>query len=297
LTVENGVLDPAHEEEEIAPIAGIARKEAGGTKDGDEFHVSEDGNVADHKGVKYVRQAALTEERAERQKLATTLAALDPVMPQFQEFLKQRNNRDQAQVDRARGDSRSDYSADELNGFAITRGYYKADNTTPDTARAGKELDIIAGISNRQAARAVKPVTDSTARESARMNKERAMGAKFVDGENVAQDKYMTAALATLGDDQLADPNVANLVQVVAAGLEYLDHRKNGTLPSSRRGRGGEPMMVERGTGRYDRDNEEEGSALSRAAARARGKTPEQWSKLSKQVNAPRRNSANLETD
>lgn len=293
MSVEDGILDPAHSEESIG-AAGIAKPEE--KADDSDLKVSEDGNIAEHKGVKYVRQEALHNERQRAQQLGNTLAALDPVMPEFKEFLEQKNARRGSTVDRARGDSgkNADYSDDELQGFAITRGYYKDDNTTPDTSRAAKELDIISGISNRQARRAVAPVAESTTREAARINREKAIANKFVDGQAVAEEKYMQAALQTLGDDQLADPNVANLVQVVAAGLEYLDRRKNGTV-----GRGGnrgrEPMLVERGTGRYDSEDGDDVSPLSAAAARARGKTPEQWAKLSKQVNASRRNPSILE--
>jgi hypothetical protein len=290
MSVEDGVLDPAHGEESMG-AAGIAKPEA----DKPEIKVSEDGNVAEHNGVKYVRQEALHQERQRAQKLADTLSALDPVMPEFKEFLEQKHARRGATVDRAaRGNGGSDdYSQDELEGFAITRGYYKDDNTTPDTSRAQKELDIISGISRRQVGKAVAPVAAGTTREQARVNRERAIGNRFVDGRPVADEKYMRAALDTLGEDQIADPNVANLAQVVAAGLEYLDQRKNGT--STRGRRGGEPMFTERGTGRYDTDAGDDVSPLSAAAARARGKTPEQWAKLSKQVNKTDRGSALLE--
>ena len=105
----------------------------------------------------------------------------------------------------------------------------------------------------------------------------------------------MNAAMEALGDDYLQDPNVANLVQVVAAGLEYLDQRKTGAGRRPTRSAGGrEPMYLERSTGRYDGD-EGELSSLDIAAARARGKSPEQWAKLSKQINKGTRTSAVLE--
>jgi hypothetical protein len=109
-----------------------------------------------------------------------------------------------------------------------------------------------------------------------------------VDGQPIAEQKYIDAAATSLGDDLMADPEVARLAQVVAAGLEYLDARKSGTLGRGRAGGGrrgsGEPMMVERSTGRFDGDTGEM-SDLDRAAARARGKSPEQWQKMSKAVN------------
>jgi hypothetical protein len=302
MTIEDGILDPAHDDDtnvEHAGAAGLAKPDENpDDAKADELKVSEDGNVAEHKGVKYVRQEALHNERKERQRLAQTLAELDPVMPEFEAFLQQRNNRQQATVERTRESvgRQSDYSVDELEGFAVTRGYYKDDNTTPDLNRAARELDILSGISRRQAASAVRPVAEQSIRERANLARERARGSKFVDGQPVAEDKYMEAAISTLGDEHMADPNVANLVQVIAAGLQHLDQRKNGTAGRTHTSSSGhrEPMFVEGGSGRFD-GNDGEMSALDVAAARARGKSPEQWAKLSKQVNASKKNSAVLD--
>ena len=63
---------------------------------------------------------------------------------------------------------------------------------------------------------------------------------------------------------------------------EYLDRRKNGTLNA--RGRRGEPNYSETGSGgRFS--SERPLSGLEEAAARARGKTAEQWTKLTAAVN------------
>lgn len=300
MSVDDGILDPAHDPDsgvENVGVAGIAKPEQKDTPD--EFKVSDDGNVAEHKGLKYVRQEALHQERQERQKLADTLRQLDPVMPEFEEFLKQRNGRQESTVDRARQSARGGadkaYTDDELEGFAITRGYYGQDGTTPDLNRAQKELDIISGISRRQAREEVAPVTRSTTQERARLNREKARAATFVDGQPIASQQYIDAALQSLDDTMMADPNVANIAQIIAVGLETLDQRKNGTARRSGGQRSSrEPMMVERPGGRPD-DGDVEMSGLSIAAARARGKSPEQWAKLSKQVNTARRNSAVLE--
>ena len=275
------ILDPAHDDD-LAVVAGVPGPEGKDSKtpaDKDALKVSDDGNIAEHNGVRYVRQEALHQERERNRQYADTLARLEPLMPEFTEFLNQRNARQNSTVDRARGqkDNDSDYTADELEGFAITRGYYAADGTTPDTARAQKELDIISGISRRQTRREIEPVARTTRSESARLNRERAATGRFVDGQPVADAKYLDAAASALGDDLMADPEVSRLATIVAAGLEYLDHRKNGTLPGRRAGSGGrrEPMMVERGGSRFDNDPGEM-SNLDLAAARARGKSPEE---------------------
>jgi hypothetical protein len=296
---QDDILDPAHDPDSGVENAGAAGIPKPGDKPvADELKVSEDGNVAEHKGVKYVRQEALHNERQERQKLAATLAALDPVMPEFEAFLKQKNERQSATVDRVRQSTRSesDFSDDELEGFAITRGYYEQDNVTPDTKRAQKELDIISGISRRQVAREVAPDRESTTKERARINRDKALNAKFLDGQPVASQQYVQAAIQSLGDEQLADPNVANLVQVIAAGLESLDQRKNNLGRGRPQRQNREPMLVEHSTGRFDGDDGEI-TDLDRAAARARGKSPEAWAKLSKQVNkvSSNRGSAILE--
>ncbi len=280
------ILDPAHDPDVV--IAGIAKPD---TKDGDkpDFKASEDGNIVEHGGKKYITMDALTSERAQRQKLAETLSALEPVLPDFEEFLKTRNTRRQSVRDGASG---GNDDAAYLNEVAIALGLYDETNQ-PDHRRAQAHLNITRREAQRAAGDAVGPVNAQNTKERARANRERAKANNFVDGQPVAEAKYMDAALEAVGEEQLADPNVANLVQVVAAGLQFLDERKNGRTRRSSGG-GREPMMVERGSGRFDSE-EGEISSLDRAAARARGKTPEQWAKISKQVNNDRRNPAVLE--
>lgn len=285
------ILDPAHVDDAPAPVAAVAGISSPEPKADNEPapRVSDDGNIVEVGGKKYITMEALQSERQQRQQLAQTLATLDPVMPEFQEWLTQRNNRQNANVERTRQSTRPanpDYSDDELEGFAITRGYFKEDNTTPDLSRAQRELDIISGINRRVTRQEIEPVSRLTRAEAARVNRERASGRKFVDGQPIADQRYIDTAFDSLPPEMAADPNVANLTQVIAAGLEYLEHRKNGTLPSRgvRRAGGREPMYLEQGTGRFDGDNGEL-SSLDLAAARARGKTPEEWAKLTRSIN------------
>lgn len=283
---DDDILDPAHQDDGgIAPIAGIPDPEP---KD----KVSEDGNILERDGHKYVRAEALHQEREEKQKLSNTIKSLEPLMPEFEAFLAQKRDRNATTVQRTRPETMDDYSEDELTGLAITRGYYDADGQTPDLKRAKSELDILTRVSTRAAGRAVRPLAEQTAKDRSATNRANATANKFVDGEPIASDKYMKAAFDALPEEYSADPMISNITQVIAAGLEYLDHRKNGTL---RRGRGGrEPMMVERGTGRYDGDTGNL-SDLDLAAARARGKSPDEWAKMSKAVAGTNRGSSILE--
>jgi hypothetical protein len=284
------ILDPAHLDDggvEHVGAAGLAKPEGKDAKD--EVVVSEDGNLIERGGVKYMRAEAVHNERTARQKAEQTLAQLDPLMPEFNEFLQQRQNRQQATVDRARQSAggSDDYTADELEGYAITRGYYKDDGVTADTGRAQKELDIVSGITRRQTRREIEPVRQNTTRDRAQANRDKARGQNFVDGQPVADQKYIDAAFNALSDEYLADPQVAQITMLVAVGLQALDERKSGTARrggAAPRQRSGEPMHIERGAGRFDGDNGEM-SSLDLAAARARGKTPEQWAKQSKAAN------------
>lgn len=282
------VLDPAHADSggvETA-VAGIAKPDAQADP---EIKVSEDGNVAEHKGVKYIRQEALHQERQARQQAQQRLKEyeerLTPLIPEINEYIQTKQNRqDRARQAHLGGNDDPEY----LDEIALAMGAYDQQNQ-PDRARAQIQLNIMRKEAERAAAKAVEPVAAYTKADRAAANRERARGNKFSDGKPVAAEKYINTALEALGDEHLADPNVANLAQVVAAGLEYLDHRRNGTLP----GRGGkrEPMHTEGGGYRGDFDTGSM-SSFDLAAARARGKTPEQWAKL---VHAVNKGSDNLE--
>jgi hypothetical protein len=132
--------------------------------------------------------------------------------------------------------------------------------------------------------RHVRPVHETTVRDRAAANRQRAVANRFVDGQPVADPKYVQAAMDALPPEYQADDNIANITQVIAAGLEYLDLRKSGGL-RGKAGRGqGEPIFRESGGGRFD-GGAGDLSDLDIAAAKARGKTPEQWAKMQKNVN------------
>jgi len=279
---ENEVLDPHHEDSEVV-VAGVST--VGDKKDEKpEPKVSEDGNLVELGGHKYVREEALVNERKARQEASKVLEQLAPYTDEINEFLRAKRDRREATVARAGGDS-SDYTDDDLQGYAITRGYYQADETTPDTKRAKQELDIFTEISRRQAESVVAPIARGTQAETSRTYRERAYDRKFVDGQPIAGKEYIDLGFQSLGDKVPIDENVANLVQIIGAGLEYLDARKNGRVRTGRGGRG-EPMLVEGSSGRLDLEGDGEVSALDRAAARARGKTDTEWAKTMKQATA-----------
>jgi hypothetical protein len=262
-------------------VAGVP---AGGEQK-PEFRLSDDQNLVEVGGKKYIREEALHAERQKAQNYAKTIQQLEPLMPEFEQFLAQKQQGRTATVDRAtRGvvADNGDYTEDELTGYAITRGYYDQDNK-PDLNRAKADLDIMTAIADRRAGKAVKPVLTSTIQDRARVNTERALAQQFVDGEPVADEKYIRAAFDALPDEFKSNTETANMMLVVAAGLQALDDRRNGRT----RARGREPMFREGGSGRFGVGGDTL-DALDRAAARARGKTPEDWAKTMKAVSTGR---------
>lgn len=284
------ILDPAHDPDGGTNVgaAGIPTPEAKGEKKPDEVVVSEDGNIVERGGVKYMRAEALHNERQARQNAERQLAALAPVMPEFEEFLKVRENRKTAVRESVASGGEQD-EKEYLQEVATALGFYDETNQ-PDLRRAQAHLNITRREAGRVTDKRVRPVEESSQLAQARANRERARGQKFVDGQPIADDKYLEAAYNALPEEYLADPQVAALTQVIAAGLQHLDERKSGvrrTNQPQRRQQNGEPMFVERGTGRFD-EGEGEISQLDIAAARARGKSPEEWAKMSKKVNTTR---------
>lgn len=284
---DDQILDPAHDPNDTGTNMGAAGLKPGGADDKKEERpapkVSEDGNVLELDGKKYVTEAALHEARGKAREYAETLSRLDPVMPEFEEFLKTRENRRTAATERAAAGDPDE--KEYLQEVATALGFFDETNQ-PDLRRAQAHLNITRREAKRETERSVRPLTESTTRDRADVNRSKAKQARFLDGKPIASDKYLDAAIKALPDEYMADPNIANITQVIAAGLEYLDMRKNGELGGSRgeaRSRR-EPMFTERGSG-Y-RGEETELSDLELAAARARGKTPEQWAALSRKINS-----------
>lgn len=273
--VDNDVLDPAHVDDGGVTHAGAAGMGDGGAEP--KWEPSEDGNIVKHGEKTYITKAALDQARAESRQLRETLDKLEPVLPEFEQFLKNRHAGRDATVMRGADGGDGEYSEDELDGYAISVGLYQADGVTPDRKRAQTAMDVMSKVAERRAGLRIKAVEDRLGRDQASRNTEFARTRTFVDGEPIADQKYLDATIAALPDGMMADPTVANLTNVIAAGLEYLDLRKQG---KTRRGGGrGEPMHIEGGGGRFE-SNGGQMTELDMAAARARGKTPEQWMKM-----------------
>lgn len=277
----NDTIDPHAGDNDLPVVAGApggTGTPAGGTPD---YEASADGNIVKGRdGKTYYREEALHAERTKAQNYAKTLASLEPLMPEFEEFLARKQGGRNATVERAtRSVDNGDYSEDELNGYAITRGYYDGENK-PDLRRAKDDLDIMTAIADRRAGRAVRPIAESGARDKASRNVERALSQTFIDGEPLAEEKYVRAAFDAIPDSMKADDGISQVMQVVAVGLQALDDRRSGRV----RGRGGREPVFREGGGSPRTSNEGTLDALDRAAARARGKSPDQWAKMTKAV-------------
>lgn len=276
-------IDPhGGDSDETPAVAGIPKPE--GTESKPDFRATEDGNQVEYGGHKYIREEALHSERTRAQNLERTLGQMAPLMPEFEQFLQSRQQSDRATVGRATRGAQSDYTEDELTGYAITRGYYDKDNK-PDLKRAGDDLDIMTAIADRRAGRAVQPLANMSERDRALRNTA-AEFSRIVDGEPVADEKYLRAVFDAVPDHIKADPAQAQYLSVIAAGLQALDERKQGRQGGGRSRR--EPVFREGGGGRRDYSGGDELDALDRAAARARGKTPDQWSKMSRSIGGDR---------
>ena len=275
---ENDTLDPAHMEEELPGVAGRP------TPEKEPLELSEDGNIVKSGDKTYIRQEALHQAREERDRYKSTVDNLAPLMPEFEEFIENKRNGRTAKADAVtRGTKVDNYDKDELEGVAIALGLTD-EQGNPDLRRAAFQMTMMERIAEKAAGKAVQPIAEGSARDKGRVNRANATARQFVDGAPVADPKYLEAAFSSIPEEMAADETVAGVMQLVAAGLEYLDLRKSGKL-NSPRGSRREPMFVEGGSGRVFGQRDGELSALDRAAAKARGKTPEQWAKSSKLVN------------
>lgn len=277
----NDILDPAHADD-LPGIAGITQDTAlPGQQTADEWKASDDGNLVERGGQKYVRQEALHAERERAKTLSATLARIEPLVPEFTEFLNNKRNGANANVDRVTRPTADTYADDDdLRGFAIVRGYYKGDGVTPDLDRANSELNIMARVADRAAQKHVGPVQRDSVQNHADANFRDALSRRYEDGEPVASEEYIKKVFANVPSDQRSDPQVAQMLEVVAAGMEYLEQRKSGKIRNGRR----EPTFREGASGRSSMGGGDALDALDAAAARARGKTPEQWGKMQKAI-------------
>lgn len=276
----NDILDPAHADD-LPQVAGIAQDTPlPGQQTADEWKASDDGNIVTRGDKRYVREEALHAERERAKAASAALARIEPLVPELTEFLQQKANRNNANVDRVtRQSADTNLTEDDLRGFALVQGYYKQDGVTPDLDRAQTYLNIMDSIANRAAAKHVGPVQRDSVQNHADANYREALGRTFTDGEPIAERKYLEQVFNSVPPEQRADPQVAQMLEVMALGVQELEARKSGRRPVRR-----EPNFREGASGRSTLGSGDALDALDRAAARARGKTDEQWGKMTKQI-------------
>lgn len=275
----NDVLDPAHADD-LPQIAGLATEtRLPGQQTDAEWKASDDGNLVTRGDKRYVREEALHAERERAKAASAALSKIEPLIPEFTEFLNNKRNGNNATLERTSRPAADNYAEeDELRGLAIVRGYYKADGVTPDLDRANTELGLMARIADRSAARHVGPVQRDSVQSHADANYREALGRVFTDGEPIAERKYLEQVFQSVPADQRADPAVAQMLEVMALGVQELEARKSGRRVNRR-----EPTFREGASGRSS-GGMDALDALDAAAARARGKTPEQWGKMQKAI-------------
>lgn len=239
------------------------------------FKITDDKNQVTVGDATYIRAEALHQERNARQELQRQVDGIAPYVDEFNEFLTQKQTREAARTARvAPPAAEGAYPREDLEGVATVRGYVDAEGK-PDLARAAQDLALMDRYVEARVSRAIAPVARTASEERAYRNRESAKGRQFVDGRPLVDAKYVDQAFDALPPELAADPNVANIVQVIAVGLEQLDARKTGRAQVRR-----EPVFTEEGRGRFDA----EPGGLSQfdiRAAQARGISQADWAKRS----------------
>lgn len=127
---------------------------------------------------------------------------------------------------------------DEARGHAEDYNMYLSDGITPDTARARRALDRIAGITKRQTDDAMRPLASLTLTDKGQQNLQRVEHMTDEDGAPLATRESISEVAKMLPPQLLANPDVVNLVATLAIGI---DHQKRRTPKASE-----EPLYLER---------------------------------------------------
>lgn len=240
--------------------------------------------------VKMVPLEALHGAREESKRLKETLGRIEPYMDDFEQFLQEKNKPKAPPVpQRPVRQELSDEEVEELAATAQMLGYVNPETGQPDLHRTQRVLQVLDRRAGRIADSRMQPVAQNVAADRARTNRQNAYERIFDDGRPVAEQQYIDQAFDSLPPEYAADPLVASTTHLLAAGLEYLEKRKaaagggrrtpplqDGSRPVRFRQR--EPVFYEPQRGRNE-ESDDDMSDFSIAAARARGKTPEQWNK------------------
>lgn len=257
-------LDP-HEQTGIEPAAESAEPE---------IKVSEDGNQITRGERTYIPLEAVKQARSENQQLRQIVDQIAPYQAEFAEFLNNKRS-GRANAERVAAPATDEtYSDEELKGVASLRGYYTEDGQSLDLDRARRDLDLTTRIADRTAQKAVAPVQRTTTATNAAKNRQDALTRNYSDGTPVAGREYVEQLLNLLPDDYMADESSVNATLLMAAGMEYLNMRKEGKIGTRR-----EPQHFEGSTGITPGTNRPQVSAFSQKAAQARGVSLSEWQK------------------
>lgn len=299
-------IDDVERPDDVIHVAGRPAPETNDQDDNDDLVEIQEVELTPGNKAKVVKLEALQEARRQSKGYRDTIAKLEPLMPEFNEFLNQKRNGGRKAAEPAARPAVPDETPEELEELAAvahTMGYVDPATGDPDLVRTRAVMKMLDRRAGRVVSERVAPLAGNLAADRARQNREDAYSRAFVDGRPVAEQEFIDMAFDSLPAEYTADPLVAGTAHLVAAGLQYLEERKQaaggvrrgtGPVQFTRRGtpafRGREPFFSEGSTGRVRGDHEETLTAFSEAAARARGKTPEQWQKSRERVNSRRDN-------
>jgi hypothetical protein len=222
--------------------------------------------VDDGKGGKMVPLSALIGSKKTQRELQKRIKELEPVaarvteiggqleqaQPIINAILSDPTLRARALKAAGGGDTRTSADTTEqsddpdLIAFAEDAGYYLADNTTPDTARAKRQMDRFLKASGRQTDERIKPLAGVTLNARATENIRGALTATDADGTPWASRESIEEVVKQLPRELLADPQVTELILNTAIGVD----RRKGRTPKPP----DEPLFLERQGGRIQRE-------------------------------------------
>lgn len=147
---------------------------------------------------------------------------------------------------RVSSDSTEQVDDPDLIAFAEDAGYYMPDGTTPDTARATRQMNRFLKASGRQTDERIKPLAGVALNSEADKNIRAAIDATDDEGVPYASRESIAEVVRSLPKQLLADPQVSNLILTQAIGVDRMKKR----TPKA----ADEPIFMERQGGRTTRE-------------------------------------------
>jgi hypothetical protein len=236
--------------------------------------------VDDGKGGKMVPLSALIGSKKTQRELQKRIKELEPVANNAAKLSEQLNgaapiinavmNNPRLMAEALRISNGMKPTADtteqpddpDLVAFAEDSGFYLADGTTPDGARAGRVLARLDARHGKQTDERIRPLAGITLNEKAQANMREALNSVDEDGTPLATRESIAEVAKQLPPQLLADPAVVDLVLNSAIGL---DKRKKRTPKPTE-----EPLYLERQGGGGSR-REAPLSSMERAHLAASG--------------------------